>query len=71
MTDIQFKWRGALYECTEQWNKDFQTKYDYRVFKADEFRWLISERQYDVVAQRLHGVGEEKIDKKYYKRIQE
>ena len=24
MTNIQFKWRGSVYECTEQWNKDFK-----------------------------------------------
>ena len=71
MTNIQFKWKGVLYECTEQWNKDFQTKYDYRVFKADEIKWLISEKQYDVIGHRLHGIGEEKINKKYYKIIQE
>ena len=69
MTDIQFKWGGSVYECTEQWNKDFNTDYDYRVFKANEFKQLIAERQYAIVEQRLHGIGKEKIDKNYYKKV--
>ena len=69
MTNIQFKWRGSVYECTEQWNKDFNTDYDYRIFKANEFRQLIAERQYTIVEQRLHGIGKEKIDKNYYKKV--
>lgn len=69
MNNLQFKWRGSIYECTEQWNKDFQTDYDYRVFKANEFKQLIDEGLYNIVEQRLHGIGEEKIDKKYYKKV--
>jgi len=69
MTNIQFKWRGSVYECTEQWNEDFNTDYDYRVFKANEFKYLIAEGHYAVVEQRLHGIGKEKIDKNYYKKI--
>ena len=69
MTDIQFKWRGSIYECTDLWNKEFNTDYDYRVFKANEFRYLITEGYYTVVEQRLHGVGDKKIDKDYYKKV--
>jgi len=69
MTDIQFKWRGSIYECTNLWNKEFNTDYDYRVFKANEFRYLITEGYYTVVEQRLHGIGNKKIDKDYYKKV--
>ena len=66
MTDIQFKWRGSIYECTDLWNKEFNTNYDYRIFKANEFRYLIAEGYYTVVEQRLHGIGNKEIDKDYY-----
>ena len=69
MTDIQFKWRGSIYECTNLWNEEFNTDYDYRVFKANEFRYLIAEGHYAVVEQRLHGIGDKKIDKNYYKKV--
>jgi len=69
MTNIQFKWRGSIYECTNLWNKEFNTDYDYRVFKANEFRYLITEGYYTVVEQRLHGIGNKKIDKDYYKKV--
>ena len=69
MTNIQFKWRGSIYECTDLWNKEFNTDYDYRVFKANEFRHLIAEGHYAVVEQRLHGIGDEKIDKDYFEFI--
>ena len=69
MTDIQFKWRGLVYECTDLWNEEFNTDYDYRVFKANEFKYLITEGHYTVVEQRLHGIGEEKIDKNYYRKV--
>ena len=49
VTNIQFEWRGSVYECTEQWNVDFNTDYDYRVFKADECKWLIKTGQYEVL----------------------
>ena len=69
MTNIQFKWRGSIYECTNLWNEEFNTDYDYRVFKANEFRQLITEGHYTIVEQHLHGTGKEKIDKNYYKKI--
>jgi len=70
MTDIQFKWRGSIYECTNLWNEEFNTDYDYRVFKANEFRHFIAEGHYSVVEQRLHGIGDKNIiDKDYYKLI--
>ena len=69
MTNIQFKWRGSIYECTNLWNEEFNTDYDYRVFKANEFRQLIAEGHYTVVEQRLHGIGDEKIDKDYFEFI--
>ena len=69
MTDIQFKWRGSIYECTNLWNEEFNTDYDYRVFKANEFRQLIAEGQYNIVEQRLHGMCDEKIDKDYFEFI--
>ena len=69
ISNIQFKWGGSVYECTEAWNKEFQTDYDYREFKANEFKWLIETGQFDLVEKRLHGLGEIKIDKKYYKKI--
>ena len=69
MTNIRFKWRGSIYECTDLWNKEFNTDYDYRVFKANEFRYLIAKGHYAIVEQRLHGIGDEKIDKDYFEFI--
>tara|TARA_R110002096_G_scaffold76604_1_gene180933 strand:- start:558 stop:821 length:264 start_codon:yes stop_codon:yes gene_type:complete len=69
LLDTQFRWKGDIYECTELWNTMFQTKHDYRVFKASEFRWLMDTHQYDVMAQRLHGIGDVIIDPTLYKKI--
>ena len=68
VTNIQFEWRGSVYECTEQWNVDFNTDYDYRVFKADECKWLTKTGQYEVLEKRLRTVNEE-VDSKYFKKI--
>ena len=68
VTNIQFEWRGSVYECTEQWNVDFNTDYDYRIFKADECKWLTKTGQYEVLEKRLRTVNEE-VDSNYFKKV--
>ena len=68
VTDIQFKFKGSVYECTEQWNIDFNTDFDYRVFKADECKMLMKTGQYELLERRLRTV-DEKIDSKYFKKV--